>query len=107
MSLNEPRRKQPNDYARLVLEQLHREVVSNGRQESSFTALCDRASIPRDLRAALLQRLLTERYVTQAGRDTIMITPQGMARAASPAPASPYDEPRPRSPRPPWSKEYE
>ncbi len=64
MGLNEPQRKQPNDYARLVVEQLHREVVSSGRQESSFTELCNRASIPRDLRAALLQRLLTERYVT-------------------------------------------
>ncbi len=105
MGLNEPRRKQPNDYARLVLEQLHRVVVSSGRQESSFSELCNRASIPRDLRAALLQQLLSERYVTQAGRDTITITPKGTTLATAPIIASPHDEPSPRFSRSRWGKQ--
>ena len=107
MGLNEPRRKQPNDYARLVVEQLHRVVVSSGRKESSFTELCDRASIPRDLRAALLQKLLSERYVTQIGRDTIAITPKGTALATSPVIDSPYAGPPRRALRDRSGKEYE
>ena len=80
MSLHEPKHKQLNNHVRLLLDQLN----NGDRRSNSFTDLCSRARIPHDLRAALLQQLLSEKYVTKDGNDNIKITQKGIALATSP-----------------------
>jgi hypothetical protein len=83
MSLHEPDRPTPNDYVHQVLDQLQRAVAATGRPSASFMALCDRASIPRDLRGPLLDRLVASRYVTRQG-DNVAITRTGQQLVATP-----------------------
>lgn len=80
MSLNEPRHSRPNNHVRLLIDRLY----SSRPRATSFMALCDRTSIPRDLRSILLQRLVSEKYVTAEGGDTISLTKKGTALAVSP-----------------------
>ena len=83
MSLREPNRRRRPNYSRGFLLQLHREVTETGRQSVSFVEICDRASIPRDLRARLLADLVAENYVTREG-DMVSITPAGITVATTP-----------------------
>ena len=83
MSLREPRHRRTPDYSRPFLVQLHRETTQAGRQSASFVEMCDRASIPRDLRSRLFDRLLTEKYITRQG-DTVSITSAGITVATMP-----------------------
>lgn len=91
MSLREPNRPTPNDHVRQLLDQLRRATTATGRQATSFVDLCDRASIPRDLRARLLDRLVAERYVTREG-DRVRLAEAGRQLAGAP-PAPPSGAP--------------
>ena len=66
-----------------VLIRLYRERWIGGNATSSFQMLCDVTSIPRDLRAKLLDSLLTAQYVTREG-DQVRITPAGTRVATTP-----------------------
>ncbi|MGN6359769.1 MAG: hypothetical protein ACTHMJ_06305 [Thermomicrobiales bacterium] len=81
MSLHEPHRPTPNNYVYQVLDQLQR-ATAPGRPSAAFVDLCDRASIPRDLRKQLLDQLVTGRYVTRHGGD-VQITKTGEQLAAA------------------------
>ena len=82
MSLHEPHRPTPNNYVYKVLDQLQRAITATGRPAAAFVDLCDRASIPRDLRRQLLDELVTGRYVTREG-DDVQITKTGEQLAAA------------------------
>jgi hypothetical protein len=84
MSLNEPQRKHQTDYPQRLLERLQRELTERGRKTSSFSQLCDMASIPRDLRAALLKSLVGKGYLKAESGDHVSITPAGARQATSP-----------------------
>ena len=84
MSLQEPHRRQSANYSRTFLDQLHRSLQGSSRQTASFVEICDRASIPRDLRTTLLNTLLTEKYITRNG-DQVSITPAGKTVATTPS----------------------
>jgi hypothetical protein len=63
-----PRQDRPaTTYPVTLLLRLERERWSGGHATGSFQALCDVTSIPRDLRAKLLDQLLAELYVTREG----------------------------------------
>jgi hypothetical protein len=66
-----------------VLLRLYRERRIGGNATSSFPMLCDVTSIPRDLRANLLDQLVSAQYVTREG-DQIRITEAGQQQAAAP-----------------------
>jgi DNA-binding IclR family transcriptional regulator len=83
MSLREPKHRRSPDYTRAFLDQLQRELHDKGRKDASFVELCDRASIPRDLRVRLMNSLLSEKYVTRNG-DQVSITPLGTKMATAP-----------------------
>ncbi|HET8626234.1 MAG TPA: hypothetical protein VFL91_02385 [Thermomicrobiales bacterium] len=101
MSLREPNRPTPNDHVRQVLDQLRRATTATGRPAAPFMELCDRASIPRDLRTRLLARLVAERYVTREG-DLVHLTEAGRQAASAP-PAPPSRAPA--APPPPFDRE--
>jgi hypothetical protein len=84
MSAHNPRFRPIADHTRRFLDRLHRERTGRGAASLSFTALCDVTSIPRDLRAALLDALVGEGYVTRAG-EVVTITPKGIAFLKTPA----------------------
>lgn len=83
MSLHEPHRPTPNTYDQQILAQLQRAITATGRPSAAFVELCDRASIPRDLRRQLLDQLVAGRYVTRQG-DDVQITKAGQQLANSP-----------------------
>lgn len=82
--LREPHRRQSANYTRPFLDQLHRSLQASGRPTASFTDICDRASIPRDLRRRLFDSLLTEKYITRNG-EQVGITPAGKTVATTPS----------------------
>ena len=83
MSFNARDFRSPHSHIKQVLDRLLREAGMGKRATSSFTTICDMISIPRDLRAGLLEELVREGYVTHQG-DTVHITEAGKALAASP-----------------------
>jgi hypothetical protein len=81
MSLHEPHRTHATDYAQRLLDRLQREVAAGSRLAGSYAALYDVTSIPRDLRAGLLDELVGRGYVTRAGPDQIALTARGRQQA--------------------------
>jgi hypothetical protein len=77
MSLHEPHCTYATDYAQCLLERLQREAAAGSRLAGSHAGLCDVTSIPRDLRARLLDELVRLGYVTREGRDRIRLTARG------------------------------
>jgi predicted methyltransferase len=61
---------------------LQHEARAGGPAITAFATICDMVSIPRDLRAGLLEELVREGYVTRQG-DTVRITEAGKALAAA------------------------
>jgi superfamily II helicase len=90
MSLHEPQRPTPNDYVQQILAQFQRAVAVTGRPSASFVTVCDRASIPRDLRKQLLDELVTGQYVTREG-DEVQLTKAGQQLVATLPNPSPAD----------------
>jgi hypothetical protein len=67
-----------------VLLRLYREMKIEGNVTSSYQMLCEVTSIPRDLRAKLMDQLLAEAYITRNG-DQVSITPAGKTVATMPS----------------------
>ncbi len=82
MTMNQRQSRSPDSRVKQVLMRLHHEAGAGSRASTSFAAICDMVSIPRDLRASLLEQLVNEGYVTRQG-DTVHITEAGKALAAS------------------------
>ena len=76
MSFNNRGGRSSDNHVKLVIDRLYRIAASGTRQTASFTELCDMASIPRDLRAVLLDQMLDQHLVTREG-DQIRITSTG------------------------------
>lgn len=85
MSLREPNFKRPNNHAKLVLERLHGAAAAGLAGGTAFATLCERASIPRDLRLALLREMVTLGYVTEVSPGQIKITKKGTQLAVAPS----------------------
>ncbi len=83
MSFNDRHSRSPHSHVKQVLDRLVQETGAGGRDTTSFATICDRISIPRDLRASLLEQLVREGYVTHQG-DTVHITHEGQELAAPP-----------------------
>lgn len=93
MTLNQRQYRSPLTPVALVLARLDREGAMD------FGAVCDTASIPRDLRAPLLANLLRERHITREG-DRVRLTEAGKQLARTPlTPPPPADTARNPSPR--------
>jgi len=97
MTLNQREFRSPDSRVKQVLMRLQREAESGSRAIPSFAAICDITSIPRDLRAGLLEELVREGYVTRQG-DTVCITEAGIALATEPVTSLPVAETRNPSP---------
>jgi len=83
MSFNARDFRSPHSHVKQVLMRLQHEAGAGRRTIASFATICDMVSIPRDLRAGLLEDLVREGYVTHQS-DTVRITEAGKALAASP-----------------------
>ena len=81
--MNQREFRSPHSRVKQVLMRLQHEAGAGSRAITSFAAICDMVSIPRDLRASLLEQLVNEGYVTREG-DTVRITEVGKALAVSP-----------------------
>lgn len=95
MSLHEPNLRHRADYVQRLLARLQREAFDRGRTAHPFSRLCDMASIPHDLRAALLQRLVLHGHVQPEGGDLISLTAAGLQLASTP-PVAASDNASPR-----------
>ncbi len=82
MTIYQREYRSPHSRVKQVLIRLHHEARAGSRAITSFAAICDMVSIPRDLRAGLLEELVREGYVTREG-DTVHITESGKALAVS------------------------
>lgn len=82
MSFNDRHSRSPHSHVKQVLDRLLREAASGKRAITSFAAICDMLSIPRDLRASLLEQLVREGYVTVEG-DKLLVTEAGKVLAGS------------------------
>ena len=82
MTLRQRQDRPATTYLNTVLIRLYRELWIGGNATSSSQMLCDVTSIPRDLRAKLMDQLLAEHYVTREG-DHVRITPAGTKIATS------------------------
>jgi predicted methyltransferase len=83
MTMNQRQSRSPDSRVKQVLMRLQHEAGAGSQAITSFAAICDMISIPRDLRAGLLEELVREGYVTRE-RDTVHITEVGKALVASP-----------------------
>ena len=82
MTIHQREFRSPESRVKQVLVRLQHEAGVGSRPITSFAAICDMVSIPRDLRAGLLEELVREGYVTREG-DTVRITEAGKALVAS------------------------
>lgn len=91
MSFRQRQSRSPHSHVKQVLDRLHRETGAH-----SFAAICDRISIPRDLRSSLLEQLVSEGYVTREG-DQVRLTEAGKQLATAPvtSPDNPTQSPSP------------
>jgi len=91
MTFSQRQSRSPHSHVKQVLDRLHRETGAR-----SFAAICDRISIPRDLRASLLEQLVSEGYVTSEG-DKVRLTEEGKHVATAPvtSPDDPTQNPSP------------
>ncbi len=82
MNFNQRQSRSPHSHVKQVLDRLVQEAGAGGRATTSFATICDRISIPRDLRASLLEQLVREGYVTLDG-DKLIVTESGKALAGA------------------------
>jgi hypothetical protein len=97
MTLSQREFRSPNSRIKQLIDRLNREADARNAGATSFAGLCDMISIPRDLRAGLLDELVREGYVTAEG-DRVRLTEAGKAFATTPFTA-PDDTPANPSPR--------
>ncbi len=83
MTFNQREFRSPHSHVTQVLDRLYRESSAGNRAVTSFSAICNMISIPRDLRAGLLEQLLREGYVTREG-DKVRLTEAGTQLALAP-----------------------
>ncbi len=83
MTIHQREFRSPESRVKQLLVRLQHEAGAGNRAITSFATICDMISIPRDLRAGLLEELVREGYVTREG-DTVHITEVGKALAVSP-----------------------
>ena len=95
MTLGERHSRPQGTRSKQIIDRLYRETGTGSVAPKSFTAICDMISIPRDLRARLLDQLVREGYVTREG-DGVRLTEAGKHLALTPAPSAEA----PRSPSP-------
>lgn len=76
--------RSPRTHLGVVLERLQQEYATTTRQTSSFEEVCNMASIPRDLRKALLATLVDAGYATDEGHGLVRLTALGSETAATP-----------------------
>ncbi len=93
MTINQRQFRSPDSRVKQVLDRLNRETGGH-----SFAQICDMISIPRDLRASLLDQLVREGYVTDEGGQ-VRLTEAGKALAIAPFTPPPDDGIRNPSPR--------
>jgi hypothetical protein len=98
MTLNQRQSRSPASHSKQVLDRLNRETDAGERRATSFAHICDLVSIPRDLRAGVLDRLVREGYVSAEG-DRVRLTAAGEAFAATPFTPPPDDAPPNPAPR--------
>lgn len=107
MTMRERYQRPAGTRLKQLLDRLYRETGAGSRGASSFAAVCDMISIPRDLRAGLRDQLLRDCYITGQG-DRVRLTEAGKQAALAPLPPparaiptpSPADrESRVRTPR--------
>ncbi len=65
MTVNERHSRSPHSHAKPVLDRLYKEPEPGS--PTPFATICDRSSIPRDLRPGLLEQLVGAGYVSSAG----------------------------------------
>ena len=88
MSFNARDFRSPHSHVKQVLDRLLREAGAGNRASTSFAAICDMLSIPRDLRASLLEQLVSAGYVTREG-DKVRLTEAGTQLALAPVTEAP------------------
>ena len=93
MTTNQRQFRSPDSHVKQVLDRLNQETG-----HTSFTHICDMISIPRDLRASLLDQLVREGHITAEG-DRVRLTAAGKALATAPATPPPDGPSRNPSPR--------
>lgn len=86
LSHSKPPFTSQDDQARRVLAQLYREQVVTGCHSALYSELCEEAGIPTVLRAALLDRLVREQYLTQERFGLVRLTESGTLLATAPRP---------------------
>jgi Mn-dependent DtxR family transcriptional regulator len=68
---------------RPTLLRLHRDSVRGAPVTMAFSTLCAALSVPTELRARLLKRLVDEGYVTEERLGQVRLTEAGIAAATS------------------------
>ena len=85
MAFSQRQSRSPHSHVKQVLDRLHRETGAH-----AFATICDRISIPRDLRPGLLEQLVTAGYITSED-DQVRLTEEG--KQVAPAPVTSPDDP--------------
>lgn len=83
MTMNQRHFRSADTRVKQVLMRLQQEAGAGSQAITSFAAICDMISIPRDLRANLLEELVRDGYVTRAG-DTVRLTEAGKMLVLAP-----------------------
>ena len=69
---------------RPTLLRLHRDSVRGTPATTAFSTLCAALSVPTELRARLLKKLVDEGYVTEESLGQVRLTEAGIALVISP-----------------------
>jgi Mn-dependent DtxR family transcriptional regulator len=69
---------------RPTLLRLHRDSVRGTPVTVAYSALCTTLSVPNELRARLLKKLVDEGYVTEERLGQVRLTEAGVTLATSP-----------------------
>ena len=88
MSVTERHSRSPHRHVEQVLDRLYREASVGKRAITSFATICAMVSIPRDLRADLLEQLVGAGYVTREG-DKVDLTETGTQLTIAPVTDAP------------------
>jgi predicted methyltransferase len=97
MTINQRQFRSPDSRIKQLIDRIYREADARNAGTTSFAGICDMISIPRDLRAGLLDELVREGYLT-AEDDRVRLTEAGKAIATTQTTAPLDDTPRNPSP---------
>jgi predicted methyltransferase len=82
MTLNQRQFRSADSRIKQLIGRLYREADARNAGVASFSHICNMISIPRDLRAGLLDQLVREGYLTAEG-DGVRLTEEGKASATT------------------------